>query len=248
MANDLGYAAPANAQYKDPTTVNLIQGIHDNITALANLLVLYKQDVKVNVASDSSLTVSTGSIVINKKLRKNTANITLGWSMTGGNTIAETSSTGYYIWAYASGASSTFECAINNTSASMTGNANSRLIGWFWNDTGNNVEGAWYFDNHNTKTYESKWLNVSKATSYVCYHNLNTKSLGINAIYSLASDGTSCWADFSDGGGDAGLTIAHVNDTQYHILTHTDALGSVATGGGDLKYTSGYAKITMKTQ
>lgn len=175
MANDLGFSTASNSQYKDAWTVGRTQQIYDNISALTVLLSDYKQGVNINYNAVASVTVDTGSIMIAGKLRRNTTTATVGWANTGGNDIVETSSTGYYIWAVASGSTSTFEYAINQTSANMTGNANSRLIGWFWNDTANNIEGVWYKDKDQKKYYTSKWLaNMTAATNYVFNHNLGT--------------------------------------------------------------------------
>ena len=139
MANDLGYAALANRSYKDPTTVGWAQQLQDNITAISMLLTDYDHDLELYVNTAGWPVVTTGSIMIAGKMRRNTVELTATWAMTGGNTIAETSSTGYYIWAYASGTTSTFEIAFNQTAASMTGNANSVLIGWIWNDQAQNI-------------------------------------------------------------------------------------------------------------
>jgi len=143
MANDLGYAALANRAYKDPTTVGWAQQLQDNITALVALLSDYRKGCRISYVDANTISIDTGAMVVAGKLRRNTATATVTWSDTGGNTIAETSSTSYCIWAVASGASSTMTFAINQTAASMTGNANSRFIGQWYNGTGNAIEQLW---------------------------------------------------------------------------------------------------------
>jgi hypothetical protein len=94
--------------------------------------------------------------------------------MTAGNTIAETSSTGYYIWAIASGSTSTFECGINQTASNMTGNANSRMIGWFWNGTANTIEGVWWKDANNNRHFRTPWYSTTTGNTYVFHHGLES--------------------------------------------------------------------------
>ena len=191
MSNDLGYAGLGSVTYKQPVTVSWAQQAQDNITALTTLFSNYKQGVKLSPKDAATILVSTGSIMINNKLRQNTSNIAVTWSMTGGNTIAETSSTGYYIWAIASGSTSTFECGINQTATNMTGNANARLLGWFWNNTANAVEGCWTLNQDKEKKYESSWFNVNSASAYTLNHNMETWDLQPCTLFSWNASGTS---------------------------------------------------------
>jgi hypothetical protein len=246
MSNDLGYVAPANAAYKDPVTVNMVQGIYDNVTAIAMFLADYKSNVKISYVDANNVSVDTGSIMINGKLRRNTTTATVTWSNTGGNGIAETSSTGYYIWAVASGASSTFELAINNTSASMTGNANSRLIGWFWNDTGNSIEGVWYYDENKRKKYESKIFQINKTNYFVFNHNLGQKRFTSTMLYSAASDMTGAFNASSWWNSTQGFIMGGISDTQFDIrVEDAAAIEVIATGGGEVNSQSGYVKIFL---
>jgi hypothetical protein len=246
MANDLGYVAPANAAYKDPVTVNMVQGIYDNVTAIAMLINDYS-NIKMRIVDGNNIEVTSGSIMINGKLRKNTQTATVTWSNTGGNGIAETSSTGFYIWAVASGASSTFEVAINNTSASMTGNANSRLIGWFWNDTGNTIEALWYLDKDYHKWYETTWYQVQPAGWHIFHHNLNSKLNSTSIWLSSGSDPTGIhtrfWVNDSKG-----VNISNMTDTTFELRAQDGGLSElITTGGGQVVMTSGYVKVLMTT-
>jgi hypothetical protein len=246
MSNDLGYVAPANAAYKDPVTVNMVQGIYDNVTAIAMLLSNYS-NIKMRIVDGNNIEVSTGSIMINGKLRKNTQTATVTWSNTGGNGITETSSTGYYIWAYASGASSTFELAINNTSASMTGNANSRLVGWMWNDTGNTIEALWYADKDNRRWYETTWYNAQQGGWYTFHHNLNSKLTDSSIWISEGSDPTGIhtrfWVNDSKG-----VNISNMTDTTFELRAQDAGLSEIiTTGGGQSVIVSGYVKVLMTT-
>jgi len=198
MANDLGYAALANRAYKDPTTVGWAQQLQDNITALVAVLTDFKSGLKLSIASVSTVQIETGCIMINGKLRKNTSTATVAWSDTGGNTIAETSSTGYYIWAVASGSTSTFTLAINQTAASMTGNANARMIGWFWNNTANNIEGVWTINQDGGKKFESDTGAFVNNTSYFFNHNLGTDKYTCHAHIKASG------SNWLDAGGDPG--------------------------------------------
>ena len=251
MANDLGYTTLATVIYKDPVTVSRAQGLQDNITALASLLTNFKQGVTISYVNSNTLQVETGCIMINNKLRRNTTTSTVNWASTGGNGIAETSSTGYYIWAYASGTTSTFELAINQTSVSMTGNANARLIGWFWNDTGNNIEGCWWKDENERKHYKSRWLPVAALSAYTINHNLNTFDLTTilysNTTTGSPSDGTGMSIeDWGLAGIYLGIVIKNYNLSQVVIETMNNfhALpGSTAVEG----LTSGTVKLIMET-
>jgi hypothetical protein len=140
MANDMGYAGYGTANYKDPITVSLIQQINDNVTAIANLLNAYRTEANVAYSSAGGVIVSTGSVMINGKLRRNTDNESVTWASTGGNGVVEAASTGVYVWAVASGSTSTFNTTINFTSTTHTGNANARLIGYFYNGADSNID------------------------------------------------------------------------------------------------------------
>ena len=163
MANDLGYAALANRAYKDPTTVGWAQQLQDNATAIVMLLSEYRKGCRLSYVDSNTIQVDTGSIMIAGKMRKNTTTATVNWASTGGNGIAETSATSYCLWAYASGPTSTFEVAINQTSASMTGCANARMIGKLYNGTGNAIEQVW--DGEVGKVF-GVWQTLSRSTVY----------------------------------------------------------------------------------
>ena len=251
MAENLGYAALANRQYKDPTTVGWAQQLQDNLTALVALLNGYKQNIIARYTDDSTVSIETGSIMIAGKLRQNITTSTVTWANTGGNTIAETSSTGYYIWAYASGPTSTFEVAINQTAASMTGNANARIIGWFWNDTGNTIEGVMYFDENNRKKYESKILYITAAGNYFVFnHILYTKRINLNMLFSQSADMTGSMMCTNYLNVSQGFTIGGISDTKFDIrVENTNAFQVTLTGGaGDLDVNSGYVKIFINEQ
>ena len=242
MSNDLGYTPPSARVYKDAVTVSMIQGIDDNVTALANLLFNYKQGVIISYVDSNTLKVDTGSIVINNKLRRNTSGLTINWASTGGNAIAETSSTGYYIWAIASGVTSTFECAINQTAASMTGNANARLIGWFWNNTGNNIEGLWYKDQNEKKYYETPFMAVIVGSLYTFNHNLGTQKFTTNIfLSSVTGGGNTDIFDIGAGQYDEGLGVGFqienvltatvgIRSNSVHLFHREDSASYIDTG------------------
>lgn len=249
MSNNLGYAAPANAAYKDPVTVNMVQGIYDNVTAIANFLNNYKSNIRLSLTDGNNIEAETGSIMINGKLRQNTTTATITWSNTGGNGIAETSSTGYYIWAVASGASSTFEYAINQTSTNMTGNADSRLVGWFWNNSGNTIEGLWYLDQDKRKRYESTIVNISVGLYYLFTHNIGHKRISSSVLYSTAADLTGAIFAHTHWNSTQGFMVGGITDTQYDIrVEDSDAFEWVNTGGTETNSNSGYVKIFINEQ
>jgi hypothetical protein len=201
-----------------------------------------KNGVNAHYLTTSTTTIDTGSIMINNKLRKNTANITLTWAMTGGNGITETSSTGYYIWAVASGSTSTFECAINQTSTNMTGNANSRLIGWFWNDTANSIEGVWYKDASERKIYESSPIPLVTMTGITINHGMGTKMLNFCGIVSTGLD-SSAGINMTYSVGAAGEQIK-VSDNTIAIGTEAH-IGHLLSGVG--YFDAGYLKLFLST-
>jgi len=246
MANDLGYVTGVNAVYKDPVTVSKIQQIWDNFSAITLLLSSYKEGVSLNLASVATIEAETGALMINGKLRRNTATGTIGWGNTAGNTIVETSSTGYYIWAFASGTTSTFEYGINQTSANMTGNANARLIGWFWNDTGQTIEGVWYLDQAGNKHYIG-YAHILNTTLQVLHHNLNTDKVHFFSQWKY-DDGNTDWAihdSTSKASGDAVFVIGEVTTSTCKILI--DGLQSQISGNTIGQQRSGTCRIFGNT-
>jgi len=254
MANDLGYAALANRSYKDPTTVGWAQQLQDNITAIMALTLNYREGLSISLDAADSLTVETGSIVINGKMRRNVTTSTITWASTGGNTIAETSSTGYYIWAYASGATSTFEVAINQTASNMTGNANARMIGWFWNNTANTIESLWFLDSNGKKYFETAWINFIKNTSYGFTHNLNTALFTQNMFYRSGTTTSGLVSmtlvDINIGGTvdpTVGCQMELITTSTFSVRTGDNGPCYVAVAGSQTFCTSGYVIVKANT-
>ncbi len=118
--------------------------IIENNTAINLMLSTYRQDCALAYASASTLTVSSGGVMVSNSggtvrlMVANTSNTTVSWANI--DTGAEANGTTYYIYAVASGTTaSTFTVMISTNSSAPTGATYYRRLGSFYNDGSGNI-------------------------------------------------------------------------------------------------------------
>ena len=122
---------------------DLDASITANNAALDRLLIEYRGSTKIEYASTSTITVTSGQVACSNsagsvvRWRRNTSDTTVSWTML--DTSSEAASTTYYLWAVADTDVATFTVTISTSSSAPSGKTYYARLGSFYNDSSSNI-------------------------------------------------------------------------------------------------------------
>jgi len=123
---------------------DLDASITANNAALDRLLIEYRGSTKIEYASTSTITVTSGQVACSNsagsvvRWRRNTSDTTVSWTML--DTSSEAASTTYYLWAVADTDVATFTVTISTSSSAPSGKTYYAKLGQFYNNSSSNIE------------------------------------------------------------------------------------------------------------
>jgi len=123
---------------------DLDASITANNAALDRLLIEYRGSAKIEYASTSTITVTSGQVACSNsagsvvRWRRNTSDTTVSWTML--DTSSEVASTTYYLWAVADTDVATFTVTISTSSTAPSGKTYYAKLGQFYNNSSSNIE------------------------------------------------------------------------------------------------------------
>jgi len=158
----------------------------------------YREGVGISYASASTLTVSSGELMLSNAagsiplMQSNTSAITVDWSMIDAG--AEESSKTYYLYGYQATATDTdFDISISLSSTTPTGITYYKRIGSFYNDASGNIT---YDGISNDNDYYGlklgAWESKSANVSYLAATD------GVATAYNATGFTTHCYTDASN--------------------------------------------------
>ena len=122
---------------------DLDASITANNAALDRLLIEYRGSAKIEYASTSTITVTSGQVACSNsagsvvRWRRNTSDTTVSWTML--DTSSEVASTTYYLWAVADTDVATFTVTISTSSTAPSGKTYYAKLGQFYNNSSSNI-------------------------------------------------------------------------------------------------------------
>ena len=178
--------------------------LQTNNEALDRVLSTHIQGLFPTKASDSTLSISVGSVVCSnsdgsvRKFRANTSATSVAW--TDIDTGAEAASTTYYLFAVADTDATTFTVLISTSSTTPTGATYYANIGSFYNNVSSNIEavrrrdsqvvemGSWDSKTNNTAYYAETggfvlYVSVSSASDQTVYFYMDSTDASTQVIY-----------------------------------------------------------------
>ena len=152
---------------------DLDASITANNAALDRLLIEYRGSAKIEYASTSTITVTSGQVACSNsagsvvRWRRNTSDTTVSWTML--DTSSEAASTTYYLWAVADTDVATFTVTISTSSTAPSGKTYYARLGSFYNDSSSNIlnDNTIVNDNESAEKQFGDWVAKSIGTSYL---------------------------------------------------------------------------------
>ena len=219
---------------------DLDASITANNAALDRLLIEYRGSAKIEYASTSTITVTSGQVACSNsagsvvRWRRNTSDTTVSWTML--DTSSEAASTTYYLWAVADTDVATFTVTISTSSSAPSGKTYYAKLGQFYNNSSSNIvnDDTLINDNdYNTHRDFGSWISKSNNTSYLASTDgfvmaYNITKYTVKAYTDGSNPPTTLRASERDQGDDAddsdGSITMPVKKGDYYKVTGADSI------------------------